>query len=433
MKHFKGKLEELLNSQSEIYQLIQLVKTEGCSAWLVGGVLRDLLLKRPLTDIDLATDGDPTELAKQWARQVSGRWFWLDPDRHQSRVLLPGGLTADFAPLRAATIDQDLRLRDFSINALAFPLHEPFAGAELIDPLDGVTHLKDCELHVCSERSFSDDPLRMLKGIRHAVTLRMRLPAETLTLIQLQAPAINEVAGERIKEELAKIFSAEECFKSVELLINSGLLAALLGPPGFGWKRDKAHKALMNLEQQMVQAGLGQQAADEEESQRDESFPHQSLFLFTALLKHYRPANLPDILHRRLRLSRQQQRLILALQEDPSHEWLAQANQLPAGRRQALLVEQLGHSPDEQLLYLAVANLGLSFSRALELRQSYLEKQQLGRVSCLLNGDEIQACRPETPAHALGLCQLRLKAAEISGEIATQEDAINWLKKQNRI
>ena len=99
-------------------------------------------------------------------------------------------------------------------------------------------------------------------------------------------------------------------------------------------------------------------------------------------------------------------------------------------RRQALLVEQLGFAPDEQLLYLAVGPNDLSYQRTLELRQAFIEQQQLGRVPDLLGGEQIRGLLPDHSGQEIGLWQQRLKAAEIAGEIATAAEATNLIKDQ---
>ncbi len=429
MDTFKQAFLQLTSSLPAFNLLLELIRRQQLEAWLVGGVVRDLLRQRRSSDIDLATAADPTALAKQWARQVNGRWFWLDPQRLQSRVLLANDLTVDFAPLRAKTITEDQYLRDFSINSLAFPLHQDFSSAALLDPLQGQEHLRQNILQTCSKQSFIDDPLRMLKGVRHAVTLEMQLTATTLRQLQQHAALIKKVAGERIREELGRILCAGSCSSAIKLLIDTGLLAALFGPAGPAWKKSAALKALQALEQQMRLAGL-QPSAQVDSTQKQELYSQRTLFLLASLLKSYAPQNLPEILHQQLRLSRQQQRLLIALQNEPSTDWFSLTTGSIDGRRQALLVEQLGYAPDKQLLYLAICPNILHYQRALELRQSFIDHQQLGRIPDLLSGELIRDLLPRPAGQQIGLWQQRIKAAEIAGEISSAEQAGNFLKEQ---
>jgi poly(A) polymerase len=149
--------------------------------FLVGGALRDWQLGRPVADLDFAVSCDPTELARAFAAAVGGHWFLLDAERRQSRVVAGRrDVTYDFAPYRADDLAGDLRLRDFTINALALPVVAGNALPPLIDPLGGVSHLQTGLLRGCSSGVFQDDPLRILKGIRHCAALGLAVEPSTL-------------------------------------------------------------------------------------------------------------------------------------------------------------------------------------------------------------------------------------------------------------
>ncbi|MBQ6668991.1 MAG: CCA tRNA nucleotidyltransferase, partial [Deltaproteobacteria bacterium] len=98
-------------------------RASECPCHLVGGAVRDALLGRPVHDWDVITPEKADDLARRFAQSLNGTWFELDAERGYSRVCLAQG-SVDFAPWRAATLEEDLRARDFTINALAFPLHE---------------------------------------------------------------------------------------------------------------------------------------------------------------------------------------------------------------------------------------------------------------------------------------------------------------------
>jgi len=347
----------------------------------------------------------------------------------QSRVILEHGLTVDFAPLRAKSVNEDLALRDFTINSLAFPLHQDFATATVLDPLEGIQHVEQRLLQTCSEQSFIDDPLRMLKGIRHAASLGMQLTEETFLQVRRHATLIGQVAGERIREELGQIFSADQCFAGIKLLMESGLLAAMFGPPGSSWNESTALKALLACEQQMSLAGLQVPRTDEFQ-QGSEPYSHHTLFLLAALFNCYQPQNLPNLLHLRLRLSRRQQKLLLALQQQPADDWFSSVTGSLSGRQQALFVEQLGYAPDEQLLYLAIRPNDLTYPRALELRQSFIAHQRLGRVPDLLGGELIRELLTGDAGLQIGLWQKRLKVAEMTGKISNSDEALKFLKEK---
>src|SRR4030042_5296148 len=127
-------------------------------AYLVGGVIRDSLLGRPVLDIDIVLRGSGVEAARPAANALGAAFYPLDAERGIGRVILVRGksrYTLDFAALRESSIGQDLALRAFSVNAIALPLS---SGAALIDPLHGERDVKDSILRACSPRAIADDP-----------------------------------------------------------------------------------------------------------------------------------------------------------------------------------------------------------------------------------------------------------------------------------
>ncbi|MFO7982283.1 MAG: hypothetical protein R6V08_02420, partial [Desulfuromonadales bacterium] len=118
-------LSHLLDSARIVPDLVDLL-APGQICYLVGGALRNVYLGLPVSDFDFTLADDPTDLAQKFAERLDGHWFSLDETRAQSRVVVKtesGPVFYDFAPWRAATIEEDLRLRDYTVNALALPLH----------------------------------------------------------------------------------------------------------------------------------------------------------------------------------------------------------------------------------------------------------------------------------------------------------------------
>ncbi|MDX2479627.1 MAG: hypothetical protein QNK24_04740 [Desulfuromusa sp.] len=422
-------LTAFIKHNPELTLLISNTLKSDIDFWLVGGCLRNTLLDLPQVDIDIACSGDPTVLTQAWAAEVSGDWFWLDSNRRQSRVLLQDGLTVDFSPLRAPSIIEDLQLRDFTINALALPLDKSFPNSKLLDPLGGVNHLLKKQLHSCSAQSFTDDPLRMLKGIRHAVALDFELSAETLEQIISSAHLIVNVAGERSRDELAKILNAEKNIKGIELLIDTELLGVLFGSAGRYWDRLTAVVEIKSLNKKINEVGLTAEMGMSD-SEKFDLFSVRAIFLLARLLKYYSPSNLQELLHKRLRLSRYQQRLLEELQNEPAAELFSLVGTLVGQRQQALLVEQLNPFAYEKMLYWGVYGNSLTLMRILELQKSFAAVQKLGRVPDLLNGRLISSLLKDSPNTQIGVWQLKLKLAEINEEISTPVQAENWLKSK---
>jgi poly(A) polymerase len=200
----------------------------GVNVFLTGGCLRDYLMGRPVKDLDFALDGASTEFPRRYAERWGGTFFWLDEERLQARVVkkLAGEtLICDFAPLRGTTIEDDLRLRDFTVNALAIPVS---GDRTLIDPLQGEADLRRHVIRACSDHAFDDDPLRLLRALRFAAELGFEIEAGTWSALHRKAPLLAAVAAERIRDELFRILAAPGIGTSLGLLAESGLLGEVM-------------------------------------------------------------------------------------------------------------------------------------------------------------------------------------------------------------
>lgn len=420
-------LTQFLDENSDLKSLLSQMQKSSNQFWLVGGCLRNSLLNLPQTDIDIACSGDPTLLTRTWAAEISAHWFWLDEQRQQSRVLLENGLILDFSPLRAPSIIKDLQLRDFTINALALPLDQSFPDSALLDPTNGVDDLVNRQLRACSPQSFSDDPLRMLKGVRHAVTLHFTLSPQTREQIMTSADLIADIAGERIRDELGKIFAADDIVKGVELLIDTELLNSLFGRSGEHWN-PQAAIVEMGRFSAIIDEAESSMPADIAESETTEPFSTRAIFLLAQLLNHYAPADLTNLLHQRLRLSRDLQRLIEELQLPPDLTIFSLADQIEGQRREALLVEQLQPFAEKKILYWGLCKNLLTAQRLRELQRSFTAEQKFGRIPDLLNGNFVASLLGESSGTKVGRWQKKLKLAEINGEIRTSAEAEKWVE-----
>ncbi len=195
------------------------------SQWVVGGALRDELLGRPVTDVDIAVAGDAEAAAREQARRVSGPVFALSEAFGAWRVVdREGGRVFDFARLQGDTIEEDLARRDFSVNAMA----RPRGGGELIDPLDGRADLDAGVLRVLGPEAYRSDPLRALRLARFAAELGFAPDAETERLTRAAAPRVGEASGERIFVELRRLLLAPGVMEALALADRLGLLHAVL-------------------------------------------------------------------------------------------------------------------------------------------------------------------------------------------------------------
>ena len=189
----------------------------GEEAWAVGGAVRDELLGWPVLDLDVVCR-DPERAARALIAREGDGIFPLSAQFGGWRVQVDRSRTVDFSPLQGDSIEADLAVRDFTVNAMAIPL----AGGEPIDPFGGRADLEQRLLRPVSERVFDDDPLRLLRAVRLEQELGFRLDPATEKLARAKAGLAAQPAGERIIEELRRL-SAEGYDRLAEL----GLLEPL--------------------------------------------------------------------------------------------------------------------------------------------------------------------------------------------------------------
>lgn len=197
----------------------------GTTAWLVGGAVRDRLLDRPTSDLDLAVAGDVEAAARTLGRAARGAVFPLSEDFGAWRVVARGGAwQADLSPLLGETIEHDLAQRDFTVNAIA----EPLAGGEPIDPTGGRADLAARRLRMVSPAAFAADALRVLRLPRFACELDLTADPDTVRAASEHATALHDVAAERVFAELKRIVAAPDPLAGLDLMQRVGALDAVL-------------------------------------------------------------------------------------------------------------------------------------------------------------------------------------------------------------
>jgi putative nucleotidyltransferase with HDIG domain len=200
----------------------------GRPAWLVGGAVRDHALGRrsSLADVDVVVEGDPAESARAVAR-AAGRaaCFALSEEFGAWRVVASdGSWQVDVEALRGGSIEEDLRLRDFTVNAIA----EPIDGGELVDPLGGLPDLAARRLRMAGPSAFAEDPLRVLRLARVAVELGLEPERDTVAAAVAHAGGLREVSPERIFVELRRTLSTPAARHGLEMLGELGATAIVL-------------------------------------------------------------------------------------------------------------------------------------------------------------------------------------------------------------
>jgi tRNA nucleotidyltransferase (CCA-adding enzyme) len=194
--------------------------------YLVGGPVRDMLLDRPPDDLDLVVEGDAPTLASEVAGEAGGET--LSHSRFGTATLRVGDLRLDIATARtesyprpgalpqvqSGTLRQDLIRRDFSINAMALALSGEKTG-QLVDMFNGEDDLGNGLVRVLHDRSFIDDPTRILRGVRYEQRLGFRFEETTLRLLReaLERGSLSTVSGDRLRHELELMLEEPEPLK----------------------------------------------------------------------------------------------------------------------------------------------------------------------------------------------------------------------------
>ena len=223
--------------QSPISNILSFIRARGTRAWLVGGYVRDRLLGRPSHDLDIVVTEGGIALARAIAAAFGGHFFVLDAARDVGRAIVAdatgAALDVDVARLRAPDLLGDLALRDFTINAIALEIvydeaASVAASAAVVDPFDGRADLARGWVRAVTEGAFLDDPLRMLRAVRHVAGLGFRIEDATFNLIRRDAAQLPTVAGERVRDELMRIIPAPDGWQHVRLLARLDLLRHVL-------------------------------------------------------------------------------------------------------------------------------------------------------------------------------------------------------------
>ena len=215
----------------------------GMPAYIIGGFVRDKILKRPNKDADIVCIGDGIELAKKVSEKFSSKppvSFFKNFGTAQIKIPLNNNpFDIEFVGARKesynhnsrkpdvlpGTIEDDRMRRDFTINTLAISLNRNDFGA-LIDPLNGLADIENkiIKTPLPPDQTFSDDPLRMMRAIRFAAQLGFSIFNETFESIKNNAHRINIVSKERIIDEINKIVMTDKPSAGFILLYKSGLL-----------------------------------------------------------------------------------------------------------------------------------------------------------------------------------------------------------------
>ena len=221
LQRFKPTLDTI--SRTAIAQQVDL--------WLVGGFLRDALLERPQVDLDLITSVSPETRGRAIARELGGHFVVLDADFGVTRIVLPDGVLLDFTRRQTEKLEDDLKRRDLTINAIALPLvinSRAIDSPALIDPTGGLADLEHQLVRAISLENLRSDPVRLIRIFRFAAVLDFQIDFETLVWVDIYKQRLQEAASERTTAELFKILSLPHAEVWISRLFGMRVLGVLV-------------------------------------------------------------------------------------------------------------------------------------------------------------------------------------------------------------
>ena len=241
----------------EVKSVVTQLRKAGFEAFVVGGCVRDFLLKKEPNDWDVATNARPEEVQKIFPKSFYENKFFTVTIQTKSRKdsLKTIEVTTYRSEARygdkrhpdivkfAKTIEEDLSRRDFTVNAMAMEISG--SKPKIIDPFGGQEDLKKKIIRAVGQPSkrFSEDALRMMRAVRFAATFNFRIEEKTAKAIKDNSDSLKHISPERIRDELVKIIMAQNSVRGVELLRNLDLLKNIIPEleEGFGISQNKHH------------------------------------------------------------------------------------------------------------------------------------------------------------------------------------------------
>ncbi len=230
-----------------LHRIGDIADSERLDCYLVGGYVRDTLMQKECKDIDIMVIGDPLGFAREIERKLEGRNFVVferfrtarleidDPETGTVLLEIVGARKESYNPdsrkpiTEIGTLEDDLSRRDFTLNALAVSLNAERRG-RIVDLFDGLDDLKAGLLRTPlePERTFSDDPLRMMRAARFAVQLHFRVDRQALNAMEVMAHRITIVSRERVSQEFLKIMAGPRPSVGLMILFETGILKEIM-------------------------------------------------------------------------------------------------------------------------------------------------------------------------------------------------------------
>lgn len=392
--------------RSLVEQFIALASDLGVTAYVVGGPVRDLLLGREILDVDIVVEGDAIVLAESLADFKTVRA--MRHPRFGTATVKAGGFALDLVTARSESyerpgalpsvshgaIDDDLRRRDFTVNAMAIALNGPRRGA-LLDPMGGEADLKARLIRALHEESFRDDATRVLRAARYETRFGFRLESETEAWIRRDLANLDWISGARIHHEFVRTFGEAAPERCLLRLAGLGALKAIHSALTFDADRARSFEAARSLDQRNAPAAY-----------------------WPLLAWNVTPREV-DSVATRLALRRSQAEAIRSV----SKVRALKSQLAEMGTPNSRVVDLLSPYPAATLLGLAAAT---ESSDVRDTVTRYLRR--LRRVRPVLDGDDLLAMgAAEGPLIGQVLKQIRV--AKLDGEVSSWADEVSLAER----
>ncbi|MGB1250600.1 MAG: CCA tRNA nucleotidyltransferase [Candidatus Promineifilaceae bacterium] len=214
--------------QTLLAKVTQIVEKWPHPVYLVGGAVRDVVLNRPIHDLDFVTGHNAIRLAFWVADKLRVPAYVLDQERDVGRVMIDEETSLDFARFRTdnhtfgKTLEVDLRARDFTINALAQELKT--GNTTIIDPTGGLQDLERGVVRMAYAEAIEEDPARALRALRMALQFGFEMEPATYAAVEKMAGQLWRISAERVRDEFLKLLMLPNPHRAVALLHDTGLL-----------------------------------------------------------------------------------------------------------------------------------------------------------------------------------------------------------------
>ena len=400
------------NLSAEKFMLLkmagEIALEEGLLLYLVGGTVRDLLLGRSSEDLDLVIEGDAETLAYIIAKKLSGEV--TSRSQFSTAKIKVGDVSLDLITARSehyrrpgalpqiahGTIGEDMARRDFSINSMAFSIHEK-SNTKPLDSFGGMSDLNNRVIRVLHDRSFVDDATRIMRAVRYEQRLCFHIENDTEALLRRDIPMLSTISGDRLYKELQFWLKEERCASIITRADNLGILKAIF--PSLAGSSATMDRVAKRVEMRGIQDEVN-----------------------LGLLVYSLTKIQGDELIERFRMTRRWARVVrdtIAIKEKLS--WFSVANLSPAKLYQALAI-----SDTSAIRACALAN---PIKNARDNLNLFLEK--LSHVKPSLSGRDIVGLGvPKGPIVGSMLVKLRLALLENTAVDRSEEVALvkRWLK-----